>query len=149
MQSNEPTRAPSVQHMSYRPDHESAENRGGNWAQTARTLSAQTAQSTIKNAIIAKCDEIENRPLRSVPVDLRRDFGALLVHNQLMNPGGLTERQENLCAWVLLEFTAANTNQVVSGRQFRSFVNPNNNDQLTAVARTASMLNVLPEHFAD
>lgn len=142
------TSAPPIQHMSYNASAGTDPLQGSGLVAAARRQASQIFESegiNVVQEIVSKCNAIENQMFRGVPVATRMALGEFLVSCRITNPGYLTTRQENLCAWVMLEHTALNPSQKLSFNQLQSFAKKP--AQLDIAAKIASQLSLTQERF--
>jgi hypothetical protein len=142
------TSAPPVQHLNFNPSAGAQSPQSSGVVAAARQQASQIFESegmNVSKEIVSKCNAIENEMFRGVPVATRMALGDFLVSRRLVNPGDLTTRQENLCAWVMLEHTALNPNQKLSFNQLQSFAKKP--AQLDIATKIASQLSLTQERF--
>ena len=95
--------APSTQIMGRVSSTRAENTQGRGVGGTAHRLAAQLSPTSVRQKIVTMCNAIEiQRPVGAHP-DTRLALGDFLVDQRISNPGGLTGRQEQICAWVGLE----------------------------------------------
>jgi len=107
--------------MNYDASADIENRQGGGLGGAARRQAAHLFQEHISAAIQRNCDAIERERVTGVRPETRKAFGNLLANHGITNPGGLTQRQENICAWVLLEYTERNPTYQLPFGQLKSF----------------------------
>ena len=147
MNTNEIRRAPSVQVMQFRAPADVTNRQGGGLAGTARRQAAQLFETSATENIISKYEAIEAEQGCGTGArpQTRRALGDFLIDNRIANPGGLTERQENICLWVALETVAVSQSRTMSLSQLNTFIN--SEEQLASAKNIVSMLGLKEQHF--
>lgn len=145
MNPNELTRAPSIQNMNYDPSADIENRLGGGLGGATRRLSRQLLHVSITDEILSRCNAIENERITGVRPQTRLALGSFLVENEINNPGDLSERQENICVWGMLEQLATKPDQTLSFYQLKSFAPKT--EQMNAAINLVHQLRLTGERF--
>ncbi|WP_275271897.1 hypothetical protein [Limnobacter sp. P1] len=106
----------------------------------ALTIASETLRNEQALQIICHCNAI-NQEIPLIRVNTRRALSTYLIDNQVNNPGLLTQRQEDLCAWTLLEHAARedrNYGKITSGL-ISSYVRPTEKPRFESLAKSMSL----------
>jgi hypothetical protein len=103
----------------------SLEEQGRPAKKAALAIASETLKSEQSRQIIFHCNAID-RDVPSIQVNTREALSTYLVNNQIQNPGSLSERQQGLCAWTLLEHVARKDRgfQKVNAALVGSYIRP-------------------------
>lgn len=145
MNTNPLTHAPSVQTMNYDTSADIEGRLGGGLGGTTRRLSRQLLHASITHEILSRCNAIENERVTGVRPQTRLALGSFLVENGINNPGDLSERQENICVWGMLEQLASTPDQTLSFYQLKSFAPKS--EQMNAAINLVHQLRLTGERF--